>query len=219
MRLLIFNYFSLRALLLRIKNKKISILSLFDKKTKISRYCRINRFTIIRNSKIDDYTFIGPNSNVLNTSIGKYCSISKNVNLGAPIHPIHFFSTSPIFYRQKNGTGFSWIDGQTFDDSSRDIIIGNDVWIGLNVSIMGGITISDGAIIAAHSVVTKDVPPYAIYGGIPAKLIKYRFNTEIIANLLELEWWSFPKDRLRKYAPVFASKVDIETIERIKSLI
>lgn len=218
MRIIISSFFSLRALLLRISNGKISFLSLFDQQTIISPKCKINRFVIIRNSIIGDYSFIGPNSSILNTSIGKFCSISKNVNIGAPIHPTSFFSTSPIFFREKNGNGYSWVKGQLFDDKSENINIGNDIWIGLNVTIMGGVTIGDGAIIAAHSVVTKDVPPYAIYGGVPARLIRYRFSPEVIEALLELKWWDFPETYLKKSAPLFAKEVDLNTIVIIKSL-
>jgi acetyltransferase-like isoleucine patch superfamily enzyme len=199
-------------------NRKISFLSIFDHLSVLSPKSRINRFVIIRNSTIGDYTFIGPNSSILNTSIGKFCSISKNVNIGAPLHPTNFFSTSPIFFREHNGNGYSWVKGQLFDDRSKDINIGNDIWIGLNVTIMGGIKIGDGAIIAAHSVVTKDIPPYAIYGGVPARLIKYRFDSEIIDSLLNLKWWDFPTEILEKYASLFANQVDLNTIERIRSL-
>lgn len=76
-------------------------------------------------------------------------------------------------------------------DCNREVIIGNDVWIGAGVFIKGGIKIGDGAVIAAHAVVTKDVPPYAIVGGVPAKILKYRFTDDVIRKLLDLKWWDY----------------------------
>ncbi len=170
MKILLFNFFSFNAIRLRLINLKISFFSLFDWNSNISIKSKINRFSVLRNTDIGDYSFIGSNCTILNATIGKFCSISKNVNIGAPIHPTYFLSTSPIFYRESNGTGTSWVSEKKFEDKSKRIFIGNDVWIGLNASIMGGITIGNGAIIGAHALVTKDVPPHAVVYGNPAEI-------------------------------------------------
>src|SRR3546814_12678566 len=104
----------------------------------------------MRNSTINDYSYIGYNSNLNNVQIGKYCSISKNVNIGLSTHPIDWISTSPIFFSPNNGTGYRWTSERLYDDSPKRTKIGNDVWIGMNVTIMGGVTVGDGAIIRSE---------------------------------------------------------------------
>ena len=127
-------------------------------------------------------------------SIGKYCSIARNCSFMFGHHLMNRITTSPMTkqhlfsHGQGNGTSFS----------RGDIIIGNDVWIGANCTIMDNITIGDGAVIAAGAVLTKSVPPYAIVGGNPAKLIKYRFSEDIIKDLLELHIWDLPNEDLDK---------------------
>jgi acetyltransferase-like isoleucine patch superfamily enzyme len=219
MKLLLLNYFSLKAIIFRLTNLKFSFFSIFDKLSKISKTSKINRFSVLRNSVVGDFSFIGPSCTLLNTTIGKFCGISKGVNLGAPIHPTQFISTSPIFYREVNGTGTRWVLGKKFDDKSGSIFVGNDVWIGFGASIMGGVTIGDGAIIGAHALVTKDVPPYAIVGGVPARVIRYRFSEEVIKLLLELRWWDIPEPKLKKHLDFFSTNVTVETICSLKSLL
>lgn len=133
------------------------------------------------------------------TEIGAFTSIAINVQIGPGNHPTDYLSTSPFYHY--NQIEAPWCDdaySSEFDKKieeknlSKKCIIGNDVWIGTNVVIMQGIKIGDGAVIGAGSVVTKDVLPYAIVGGVPAKIIKFRFEKEIISKLLELKWWNLP---------------------------
>jgi chloramphenicol O-acetyltransferase type B len=144
---------------------------------------------IINNTNIDSYTYVGKNTIVQNAVIGKFCSISNDVFIGLGSHPIDYFSTSPIFYRKKNIIEIDLILKDYSFQEYENIKIGNDVWIGAKAIVLDGITIGHGAVVAANAVVTKDIPPYAIVGGVPAKILKYRFNDTKIKKLLESNWW------------------------------
>jgi acetyltransferase-like isoleucine patch superfamily enzyme len=150
----------------------------------------------IRNSKIGSNTYLNRNVQVLNCEIGKYCSIGTDVKLGMGKHPTNMVSTHPTFYA--NNKPYSTYADDMYFNEYTNIVIGNDVWIGSNVIILGEVSISNGAIIAAGSIVTKDIPPYAIAGGIPAKIIKYRFSEDIIDELQKIQWWNFSEDWLKK---------------------
>lgn len=129
--------------------------------------------------------------------IGKFCSIACGAKFlfNSANHTLSSLSTYPfpLFFEEwgleKRNVAASW-------DNKGDIVIGNDVWIGYEVVIMAGVTIGDGAIIGARAVVTKDVPPYTVAGGIPAKPIKKRYPEETIAALSELKWWDWPEERI-----------------------
>ena len=149
---------------------------------------------------IGAFTTISPTDGIghflHNVSIGRYSSIAAGVRISPHEHPIDWLTTNSVTYMDSS---FAWIrksmglsHPKTIPHSpTRPVRIGNDVWIGLGAFVKGGVTIGDGAIVAAHAVVTKDVPPYAIVGGVPAKVIRYRFDEETIRELLDLKWWNY----------------------------
>ena len=146
---------------------------------------------ILKNVIIDDFTFINENTRIDSNckKIGKFCSISHGVKIGLGPHPLNFFSTSPVFYDPNRGV----VDSLLYDEFENKgyTEIGNDVLIGANAIILAGVKVGNGAVIGAGSVVTKDVPPYAIVVGNPAKVIKFRFNKEIIEQLETIQWWNY----------------------------
>lgn len=137
--------------------------------------------------------------------IGKFCSIACGTKFlfNCANHTLKSLSTYtfPLFYEEweleKSNITTAW-------DNKGDIVIGNDVWIGYEAVIMAGVNIGDGAIIAARAVVTKDVPPYTIVGGTPAKEIRKRFDTEVIQQLLNFKWWDWSTDKIRQCLPYIA---------------
>lgn len=139
--------------------------------------------------------------------IGAYCSINYTAAIGGANHPMHFVSTHPIFYTKKSAQelyDIAFADEEVdIKDNKSKIVIGNDVWIGTYATILPGVTIGDGAVIGAGAVVTKDVPPYAVVGGTPAKVIKYRFSQEVIEGLLKIKWWDWPDEKIRENAYLF----------------
>lgn len=147
-------------------------------------------------------TYIRENSNFMYTKIGRFCSIADNVCVCLGSHPTHFVTTHPAFYYNTSSQiGWTFHKGNTlFNDiykypqgeTQYQVVIGNDVWIGSHVLILGGVNIGDGAVVAAGSLVVKDVEPYTIVGGNPAKPIRKRFSSDTIDRLLSYQWWNVP---------------------------
>ena len=131
-----------------------------------------------------------------NVKIGRFCSIASNVKIMAGSHPLNRFTTHMLTYNGEfdkfavSEFGKEWVL-KPIKTIPEPLTIGNDVWIAEDVVLKGGITIGDGAVIAANSVVTKDVPPYAIVGGIPARIIRYRFSHDVIDELMKIKWWNY----------------------------
>ena len=153
--------------------------------------------------KMGRYSYMGKNNSIANTQIGSFCSIASYCAIGGGAHPLNMISTSPVFYSGKN------IFGRNFGDIpvelNREVVIGNDVWIGEGVFINDGIVIGDGAIVGAHSVVTHDVPAYAVVAGAPAKVLRFRFSEGEIKRLLDLKWWNWSEEKLKENGNLFSS--------------
>lgn len=138
-------------------------------------------------------------------TVGKFCSIAYNLNiyLGGN-HRSDWVTTYPFGHIHQNI--FNNFNGEGHPSTKGNVIIGNDVWIGNSVTIMSGVTVGDGSIIGANSVVTKNVEPYSIVGGNPAKLIKYRFSSEQIEKLLEIKWWNWDDDKINTHTPLLCNE-------------
>ena len=169
----------------------------------------------VSSSIIKKYSYCGYDCSISNTVIGAFCSISDHVVIGGAEHPMQWISTSPVFENVKHS-------GPTKRFSIHNLppikqtIIGNDVWIGHAATVKQGVCIGDGAVIGTGAIVTKDVPPYAIVVGCPAKIIKYRFNEETINRLLSLQWWNLSDDKLILLAPYIQDpKLFIDKLENL----
>jgi acetyltransferase-like isoleucine patch superfamily enzyme len=150
------------------------------------------------------YTYICGNCRFGSTTIGSFCSIAGEVVAGLGKHPTGFVSTHPVFFSPNNG-GFpiSFAKEKLFLEGAP-VVIGNDVWIGYRAIILDGVTIGDGAVVAAGAVVTKAVEPYSIVAGVPAKHLRYRFPPETIKELLKIKWWDRDIGWIKEHAREFA---------------
>ncbi len=166
-------------------------------------YNYIYDYVVLREVKLGDYSYVAYGTNIFKATIGKFCSIGPDVKCGLGRHPSHtFVSTHPIFYSPIKQSQVTFTN-QSYFEEYKEIKIGNDVWIGANAVIVGGVEIGDGAIIAAGSVVTKNVPAYSIVSGVPAAVVRFRFNEEIIRDLSKINWWNFDINYLKNNFKAF----------------
>ncbi len=168
----------------------------------ISEHAKCSDPCSISQSQVGSYTYIAINSIISGTEIGKFCSIGPNFICGWGIHPTNGISTSPMFYSTLKQNGISLSKTNKIVERKK-IIIENDVYIGANVTVLDGVTIGNGAVIGAGAVVSKDIPPYSIAIGCPIKILKYRFESDQIDELLQIKWWDFDENKLKDVESMF----------------
>jgi|CXWL01.1.fsa_nt_gi acetyltransferase-like isoleucine patch superfamily enzyme len=186
-----------------------------SKDSVLGDYIELLGNALVWNSTVKRFTKI-VQSKLVSVDVGAFCSIAEGCKIGgAGRHPIDQVSTHKAFYcPNENFEGLGrFTEHKLFDDSVRRVNIGNDVWIGQHCLILEGVTIGTGAIIAAGAVVTKDVDPYAIVGGIPAKFIRYRHDEELREALLKSEWWSWPIKNIMQISSIFNANEPL-TVEK-----
>jgi acetyltransferase-like isoleucine patch superfamily enzyme len=186
----------------RFKGFSAGIRSFADSQVCFSDHVRMMGRTVLSDVKIGRCTtFV--DAVVCRGVVGSFCSIGPGTTIGGlGAHPLNMISTNPVFYSTLRQCGMTFSDADYFTEM-KSVVLGNDVWVGANALILGGVTVGHGAVIAAGAVVTKDVPDYSVVGGVPAKVIKYRFTAEEIALLLKLQWWALPDSVLSANAQLF----------------
>lgn len=198
-------------------NKRVSKFSFITDDSFISPKAAISRGCKVFRSSIDDYSYCAPNVELVCCHIGKFCSIGKSSVIGLASHTLSFISSSPVFTETKNRLNISFTEKNIIDSPYHEVIIGNDVWIGERVVIKGGIKIGNGAVIAAGAMVTKDVAPYSIVGGVPAKIIRKRFNDNTVSYIESLKWWDWNEKKIRMNIALFQQEVE-NVVDTIKSI-
>ena len=170
--------------------------------TKSGKCTRVAAPFFLHDVQLGDYSYISKNSNVKNCIIGKFCSIGPNFCCGLGLHPTNGISTSPMFYSTARQNGVS-LSKENKVEESKQTTIGNDVFIGANVTVLDGVKIGDGAVVGAGAIVVDDIPPYVIAVGVPAKVVKYRFDEQTIGALLNKQWWNGSEEELKKVERAF----------------
>ena len=179
----------------------------------LSHRCEFEGMNVVC-ANTDFYGMMGRGSYIggdchISADIGRFSSLGNRITQIVETHPIHepFVTTSPMFTSLRKQTGYTFATRQIaeeyrFYDQKREIAIqvGNDCWIGNDVCFIGGVKVGDGAVVLSRAIVTKDVPPYAIVGGIPAKVIGYRYDEETIKLLQKVQWWNMPVEWLKEHA-------------------
>ena len=182
------------------------------KNCSIDKTARVDAQCVLAYVSMGRYSYMGSGTHVTCAAIGSFTSIGNNCQIGGGRHPLSMVSTSPVFLKGKNilRKNFADID---FDEKDP-VTIGNDVFIGDGCYIRAGITVGDGAVVGAHAVVTRDVPPYAIVAGSPARVLRKRFSDAVAEELLRMAWWTWPDDRIKKCGSLFENPEKL--IEAVK---
>jgi len=194
--------------------KKIRLSAI--KNSIIHKSSKVESGSLFYNSDMGKYSYCGYDCEIINAKIGNFTSIANNVVIGGANHAMDWVGMSPVFYEGRDSITKKFSKFKLNDP--KVCHIGNDVWIGRSSIVLSGVTISDGAVIGAGSVVTKDVPSYAIVAGNPAKFIRNRFDDETISKLIKISWWSFSDSKLQSIAHTYNDiNLFINTVNNLNS--
>jgi phosphonate metabolism protein (transferase hexapeptide repeat family) len=182
---------------------------------RVGRYASVGERTILREVAVGDFSYFERHAEAIYTDIGKFCSVAANTRINALEHPLERATTHKVSYRPNEYFRYLGVD-QEFRERRRRkrVTVGHDVWIGHGAVILPGIHIGNGAVIGANSVVTRDVPAYAIVAGAPAEVIRPRFPEDVTMRLAEMAWWDWPLDRLFEAIPDIQNLKIEEFIEK-----
>ena len=182
-------------------------------------YTEVEERTRISHSSLGDYSYIMEDGQVLFSEIGKFCSIASQVRIHPPNHPMWRATQHHFTYRANDYFEGEKADEEVFDwRRAHKVTIGHDVWIGHGATIMAGVTVGTGAIVGAGAVVTKDVEPYTIVGGVPARPIRERFDRRTVERLLALAWWDWPHEDIHSALTDFRALTIGEFLDKYEGL-
>jgi phosphonate metabolism protein (transferase hexapeptide repeat family) len=172
------------------------------KSCRLGRYAAIGERVILREVTVGDFTYFERHAEAIYTAIGKFCSIAANSRINALEHPLERATTHKVSYRPNEYFRYLGVDtGFRERRRAKKVTIGNDVWIGHGAVVMPGVKIGDGAVVGANAVVTRDVAPYQIVAGAPARPLRPRFPAAVAERLLRMAWWDWPVERLFEAIP------------------
>ncbi|GAJ38348.1 putative acetyltransferase [Parageobacillus caldoxylosilyticus NBRC 107762] len=182
----------------------------------LERYARAGKYNHLYFVKVGKHTYTGQDTVIMHTRIGAFTSISWGVTIGAAEHDFSRITSHTFLYNPydelNNGVTY-------YNRFKEECEVGNDVWIGANSTILRGVTIGDGAVVGANSIVTKSVPPYAVVAGNPARIIKYRFDEKIIERLLRIQWWTLDDDIIKKNCHLFAESPSNAVLDKLEEIV
>lgn len=177
----------------------------------------VGRYATVTYSEFGKYSYVSQFSVVKNTKIGRFTSISWGCSIGPEDHDFKRLTASSVLTSTKT---FTLFDHKFYNPFNRLCSIGNDCWIGCGSTVLRGVCIPDGVVIGANSVVTVSPPPYAIVVGSPAKVIRYRFDSEVIDMLLQLKWWNYNDEVIQQLEPFFAKeKITLDNVKDLKNFL
>jgi len=176
-----------------------------DHRTRLASDIRMKTGAMIFGSRIGPRTYFGEYAFVIHAAIGSYCSIAPRVIIGGGVHPTGRVSTSPFTYNPAGHLALDQSWAPAGFEENPETIVGHDVWIGYGAIVLPGVRVGNGAIIAAGAVITRDVPPYTLVAGVPARAVRTRFPAADIAWLEQLQWWTWPEAQVRRLLPHFSS--------------
>jgi phosphonate metabolism protein (transferase hexapeptide repeat family) len=182
---------------------------------RLGRYASVGERTVLREVTVGDFSYFERHAEAIYTDVGKFCSIAANARINALEHPLERPTTHKVSYRPNEYFRYLGVD-QEFRERRRQkrVTIGHDVWIGHGAVILPGLSIGNGAVIGANSVVTRDVPAFMVAAGVPARTIRPRFAKKVAERLAKLAWWDWPLDRLFEAIPDMQAMAIEQFIEK-----